>query len=594
MRKFFTLLIIIASCQKLVAIPIAEQYQKILAETSANAASETTVQISDIRAKADSLKALPASKDNILAAEKIVFELCSSLYKNTSYHKTINYISYCRPLLESIIPDTKQAQSIYIDILNHYGMSYGSLGLSDLSIGAFEKALKIAEKFEFKEKQAVLYNNIGNIFLGKALYEQADSLFLKSVRINESGKDKKRLYINYNNLSVSAAERSNYNKALEYAFLAMHQLDTERDSGKRMLLQRNIAEIYLKNGEPSLALRNLREVIEYQESHNELRHLADSYSTMAHIFDNSADSFAIYLHHAENAAKRSNSITEIPSILLELGKYYSNKHNYETACRYFEEYAAVKDSILNMEIKIHTQGLSNVYTKEALQADRIEKLENEAAMADSRAKWTMIVSICLLALMILAAKKLLIAQRRKYRQTAKRKLKEKLSSIEHLKEKERQNATALKEKEEALAKSENKQTVMALQALRAHEFTESLSSGIKQLLLKINVRDTDTRKALRETLSDIDRMDNDAGLKEFVKSFEEINSNFYDSLSAGYPSLTARELRMCALVRLGLSSKEIAYITFREVRSVEAVRNRLRKKFALEQSENLADFLKQF
>ena len=234
---------------------------------------------------------------------------------------------------------------------------------------------------------------------------------------------------------MSAAERNNYNKALEYAFLAMHQLDTERDSGKRMLLQRNIAEIYLKNGEPSLALRNLREVIEYQESHNELRHLADSYSTMAHIFDNSADSFAIYLHHAENAAKRSNSITEIPSILLELGKYYSNKHNYETACRYFEEYAAVKDSILNMEIKIHTQGLSNVYTKEALQADRIEKLENEAAMADSRAKWTMIVSICLLALMILAAKKLLIAQRRKI--SANRQTQIERKTVEHRASKKR-------------------------------------------------------------------------------------------------------------------------------------------------------------
>ncbi len=62
MRKFFTLLIIIASCQKMAAIPIAEQYQKILAETSANAASETTAQIRDIRTTADSLKALPASK----------------------------------------------------------------------------------------------------------------------------------------------------------------------------------------------------------------------------------------------------------------------------------------------------------------------------------------------------------------------------------------------------------------------------------------------------------------------------------------------------------------------------------------------------
>ena len=336
MRSFIIFLTVLAYCQVLMAVPMAEQYQKILAETSANAANETATQFREICEKADTLKTLTASERNILAAEKTVLDLCSLLYDNASYHKTINYISYCRPLLESIIPDTEQAQSTYIDILNHYGMAYGSLGLSELSVSAFEKALKIAEKFGLKEKQAVLYNNIGNIFLGKAQYEQADSLFLKSVRINESGKNKKRLYINYNNLSVSAAERSNYNKALEYAFLAMHQLDTERDSSKRMLLQRNIAEIYLKNGEPSLALRNLREVIGYQESHNESRHLADSYSTMAHIFGNSTDSFATYLHHAENAAKKSNSITEIPSILLELGKYYRNKHDYETACHYFE------------------------------------------------------------------------------------------------------------------------------------------------------------------------------------------------------------------------------------------------------------------
>ena len=155
-------------------------------------------------------------------------------------------------------------------------------------------------------------------------------------------------------------------------------------------------------------------------------------------------------------------------------------------------------------------------------------------------------------------------------------------------------AEALRAKDEAFAQSEKKCTVMALQALRVHEFTDSLSAGIKQLLLKLNVRDTETRKALRDVLYDISRMDNDSALKEFVSSFENINSRFYDSLSVDYPNLTARELRMCALLRLGLSSKEIAGITFREVRSVEAVRNRLRKKFGLEQSENLVDFLKRF
>lgn len=594
MRGFLIVVIAVACWQAMLASSLSEQYRKVLEETVATAAVEKEASFQSLRLRADSLMTLPASEHNVISTVRVVLDLCSLFYDETSYHKVINYVSYCRPLLEGILPDTGQAQSVYVDILNHYGMAYGSLQLGDLSVSAFEKALRVADKFGLEDKQAVLYNNIGNIYLRKAQYEEADSLFLKAVRINESGKNKKRLYINYNNLSVSAAERHNYNKALEYAFLAMHQLDAETDRSKRMLLQRNIAEIYMKNGEPSLALRNMREVIAYQEEHKELRHLADSYQTMAHIFDNSADSFAVYLHRAENAAKMSSSLMEIPSILLELGEYYSGRRDFVNSSRYFEEYASVKDSILSMEIKMHMQGLSNVYTKEAMQADRIEGLEEDVLKAGRRVKWVSVVSVCALIVAMVVSLRLLAVRRRKYFIKARCKLKEKLLHIQEMEAEKMRCAEALRAKDEAFAQSEKKRTVMALQALRVHEFTDSLSAGIKQLLLKLNVRDTETRKALRDVLYDISRMDNDSALKEFVGSFENINSRFYDSLSVDYPNLTARELRMCALLRLGLSSKEIAGITFREVRSVEAVRNRLRKKFGLEQSENLVDFLKRF
>ena len=315
---------------------------------------------------------------------------------------------------------------------------------------------------------------------------------------------------------------------------------------------------------------------------------------MAHIFDNSADSFAVYLHRAENAAKMSSSLMEIPSILLELGEYYSGRRDFVNSSRYFEEYASVKDSILSMEMKMHMQGLSNVYTKEAMQADRIEGLEEDVLKAGRRVKWVSVVSVCALIVAMVVSLRLLAVRRRKYFIKARSKLKEKLLHIQGMEAEKMRCAEALRAKDEAFAQSEKKRTVMALQALRVHEFTDSLSAGIKQLLLKLNVRDTETRKALRDVLYDISRMDNDSALKEFVSSFENINSRFYDSLSVDYPNLTARELRMCALLRLGLSSKEIAGITFREVRSVEAVRNRLRKKFGLEQSENLVDFLKRF
>lgn len=53
-------------------------------------------------------------------------------------------------------------------------------------------------------------------------------------------------------------------------------------------------------------------------------------------------------------------------------------------------------------------------------------------------------------------------------------------------------------------------------------------------------------------------------------------------------------MRLCAFIRLGLSTKSIADITFREVRSVESARNRLRKKFGLQQQDSLVTFLHQF
>ena len=324
------------------------------------------------------------------------------------------------------------------------------------------------------------------------------------------------------------------------------------------------------------------------------KYLADSYSTMAHIFQNDKDSFSIYMHKAENAAQRSNSIMEKPSILLELGRYYSKKNEYKTACRYFEDYAAIKDSILDMEMQAHIKGLSGVYEKEIIQAYQIESLENTTSAAKLHARITIFISIFLITSLLITAIILQRRKQKKYYLKARQKLKEKLDIISSLENEKHKYIDLLEEKEEHLNINEKKRTVLALQALRTHEFTESLTEKLKQLLLRLNIRDISTNKALREVLFDLNRMENDSSLKEFVNSFENINTNFYKTLSEHYPTLTARELRMCALLKLGMSSKEIADITFREVRSVEAVRNRLRKKLALEQSDNLAEFLKQF
>ncbi len=63
---------------------------------------------------------------------------------------------------------------------------------------------------------------------------------------------------------------------------------------------------------------------------------------------------------------------------------------------------------------------------------------------------------------------------------------------------------------------------------------------------------------------------------------------------ARYPSLTPVDLRFCALLRLNLSTKDIAKFTSLTVRGVETARYRLRKKLDIKDKESLVQFLIDF
>jgi len=78
---------------------------------------------------------------------------------------------------------------------------------------------------------------------------------------------------------------------------------------------------------------------------------------------------------------------------------------------------------------------------------------------------------------------------------------------------------------------------------------------------------------------------------DFETRFEDAFDSFYMVLLEKYPSLTPNERKLCALLRSGLSSKDIAILTFQNPQSVDVARYRLRKKLNLVNEENLLDFL---
>lgn len=80
----------------------------------------------------------------------------------------------------------------------------------------------------------------------------------------------------------------------------------------------------------------------------------------------------------------------------------------------------------------------------------------------------------------------------------------------------------------------------------------------------------------------------------FEENLNQIHNQFSINLSKEYPSLTAKDIKLCIYLKMNLSSKEIAPMMNISFRSIEIQRYRLRKKLNLTKEENLSKFLLSF
>lgn len=78
---------------------------------------------------------------------------------------------------------------------------------------------------------------------------------------------------------------------------------------------------------------------------------------------------------------------------------------------------------------------------------------------------------------------------------------------------------------------------------------------------------------------------------DFNTYFESVNKSFFTRIKKAYPEISPNDLRLCALIKLNLSIKEMAGLLNISPDSVKTARYRLRKKLQLATEENLTEFI---
>lgn len=89
----------------------------------------------------------------------------------------------------------------------------------------------------------------------------------------------------------------------------------------------------------------------------------------------------------------------------------------------------------------------------------------------------------------------------------------------------------------------------------------------------------------------ISSMSNDRGWEYFEKQFKLVHFDFIERLSRLYPTLSPSELKVCALMKINLTTKEMSNLLCQSERSIETYRYRIRKKIHLSSDRNLVTYL---
>ncbi|MFK7833563.1 MAG: tetratricopeptide repeat protein [Winogradskyella sp.] len=409
------------------------------------------------------------------------------------------------------------------------GNIHGDIGNYDISNQYYEKAKAIYEKLNLNHDLESVKNNIAINKNNLGNYEEAIPLFLEKIKYAKAN--------NFNNDLAGAYDN------LGWAYLQLDSLAIAEDYFKKSLV---ISKQYGETSLIGLNLRHLGEVYNKKGDYrNALKHLKEAITI------------------ADETGTRKKKIGD----LLELSKAYAGLGRYKKAYEFHTDYHKLHDEILSKENIERMNELEVQYQSEKKEKELIIKtndiklLEERKQKAENEKLFLLISLIGALALAF--------------------------AIVYGLREKMKRNKIEREKLDNDLAFKEKELTTHALHLAHKNEVLLDLKSQLKALKSSSpNARNY--QKVINTINLDIH---NDNNWEQFRSYFEDVHKDFNAKVMRNYPEVSNNDLRLMSLLKMNLSSKEIANILNISTEGVKKARYRLRKKLNLTTEDSLQELV---
>ena len=477
---------------------------------------------------------------------------------------------------------------------NVIGAIYEETGLWNEALDHYMNSMQICNEIGFQAGKAKVFNNIGKLYFNRQDLKKAEELFRKAISINKELNIKSELFNNYNNLAGVYLLHKEPTKALDFALIALNQLNLNSDYYDQSIAYSNIGNLYQEMKNYPVALSYYRMAADLQEKHSFPLALIGSYMAIASVHEtlHKNDSAEYYILRSLTLSEQIGNPSEKLKVMHDAARFYKAIGNYQLSSDYYADYVSLNDSLESLNSLTKMEQIQSVY--EVVNKEKNNQiLQQKINLQELAIQRQRIILLAAVIILLLLAYFFLNLLRNRKRERRTNEILASQTAALHAKEKE-----MLLEKEHNLELEldyKNRQlTAHALSLARYNELILRTSEELKMILTGLGTKDKERSIRIRNLLSTLQQYSSGNDWEEFRLYFQEVHQSFEKNLTAAFPDLSPNDKKICALLRLGLSSKDIAAITFREIRSVESARNRLRKKMGLAADVNIINFLSQF
>lgn len=435
----------------------------------------------------------------------------------------------------------------------------------------FQQADKIYRQLDLKNLLADNFNDLGTLYYqhtdkksSRRQYDQALSLYKKLNNHDGLGET-------YGNIGHLQEKKQRYDSAFFYQHLALKEY-------RKADNKQGMAKIYENLGSIHEDLVRYDSSRYYFDQSLKLYNLGNSENSSIEVINNIGDILRKQGNYKEglNYSRKALAMSvetkneyQLASAYRDIARAYNLLNQNDSAYHYLELSRKHLLQIYSEQSNQQMSFLQIIYS--------MDKKNDEIASLENNHKLNMIISIAgiTVALLLVVMGALTISRQRL-------KLRESIAVAD-------KNAQLHEAQKEQLELKSRELTTHTLQVIQHNQFLENMRNKIGEMI-KDDKRDQ--KKQLQELTRQINQnINHDQQWKEFTGVFEQLHQSFFDNLKAYNEDLTVNDIRLIALLKMNMSSKDMAAIFGISQDSLRVARYRLRKKLNLAEGDHLSSFI---